>query len=217
MATIATVAEVLEIVETDLSDATIQRYLDSAEEDVRDYISSDERKTLPVVVWTGKFTPTLGAADNSLALPASIRTYPMARFEGTVAYDGGTPAYTVDTEELEKDESGEDTLTPVTTDGDSVAAGGFHVEIDPTGKALTVDATSTTAAVTITRVLGLQQSVHPVKLAQAVIDLAQLAVRQRGVKSERVGQYSVSLADFHAERNKVLGRLVYASDKSLAL
>lgn len=217
MATLATVAEVLEVVETDFPDAVLQRYIDAAEEDVRDYLTSDERKTLPALVWTGKYTPALAADDGSLTLPASIRGYPLVRFEGTVAHDGGTPAYSVDTDELEKDESGEDTLTPATTEGESVAAGAYAVSIDSTGKILTVDTTGTTAAVTITRVLGLQQAVHPVKMVQAVIDLVQLAVRQRGVESERVGQYDVTLNDYHRERNKVLERLVFASDKSLAV
>lgn len=216
MATLLTVADVLELVETDLPDSVLQRYLDTAEEDVRDYVTSDERKTLPVEVWTGSYSPTLGDADGSLTLPAAINGYPVVRFEGTVAHDGATPKYTVDTKELEEDESGSDTLTPVTANDGEVTAGAFEVSIDSTGKILTVDTTDTTAAITITRVMGLQQSTHPVKFVQAVLDLVQLAVIRRGVESERVGQYSISPADYHKERGKVLTRLVFASGESLA-
>ena len=79
--------------------------------------------------------------------------------KGTVAVALRTPpAYTADTEALNQD-GGTDTLTPVTEDGIAVAAGAYVATIDSTGTMLTVDATLTTAAVTITRILGLQQTV----------------------------------------------------------
>ncbi len=211
MATLATVAEVLEQVETDLPDAVIQRYLDAAEADLRDYVSSDELKTFPVSIWSGRFMPTLGEADNDLRLLASPRGYPITRITGTV----GDAGFHADTEELQTDESGLDLIVPVTTAGVRTPTGTFSVEISENGEVLTFDATHATAALTITNVDGLQQAVHPPKMVQAVMDLVQLALRQRGVKSERVGQYDVTLADYHEERNKVLSRLVYASDKSL--
>lgn len=418
LATLATVAEVLAEVETDLPDAVIQRYLDAAEDDVRDYLTSTEVKTLPVEVWTGKYTPTLGVSDGTLTLPASILGYPWVRFEGTVVVDGKVRPFSADTDDLDED-GGSDRITPaleegtasvspgVTTvavsdaflanpalspvdittsvaiagsgdgyiasllpdtefagpilagepfftewegsinfefdenaniafllhtqhafgpgfaktfdhvrsyffdvnrnrryslplnifdsistvrlgsytpaDGDaveitaadlmlpsrirydmeivaydrrsvssrkgislsylhfesvgtisyqrearravswsasdsgSVADGAFEVTIDDTGKELTVDTSATSAALTVTRVLGLQQAKHPARMVNAVMDLVHLAVQYRGIDSERVGQYSVSTSDYHRERNRVLGRLVYASDKSLAL
>ena len=42
-----------------------------------------------------------------------------------------------------------------------------------------------------------------------------LAVRYTGVQTERVGDYSETLRDYHDERNKVLARLVYAGSTSL--
>ena len=215
MSTIATVAEVLDAVETDFPDSVLQRMLDAAEEDVRDHLTSTEQAKLPVVIWTGRYRPALNAADGSLTIPTSILACPIVRFEGTVAHNGATPAYTADTEELDED-GGSDTLTPILADDTEVAAGAYTVTIDDTGKVLTVDTTGTTAAVTITRILGLQQANPPARWVSATIDLVELAVRYRGVKMERVGQYDVTLADYHQERGRVLGRLVYASDKSLA-
>ena len=75
MATMVTLSEVLDGLETDLSNKVVQRHVDEAEADVRNYISSTERKTLPVVIWTGRYTPTLGASA-ILTLPSSILTYP---------------------------------------------------------------------------------------------------------------------------------------------
>jgi len=421
MATIATVAEVLEIVETDLSDAVIQRYLNAAEEDVREYLTSGQLKTIPTVLWEGSYTPTLGEDDGQIKLTSSVKSHEIARFEGTVAYNSRRPTFSADTRELEEDESGEDTVTPVTTgqgttaasasgdgyafrsapaltpadidtqtevpttgngyelsilprthiddpivgnmefvsdysgtlhvdgsfssnntqlevdlvfrheyqDGDEtitfdsvrtvsyrvnnredltiplnvfnsrtvvpvgayelpdgrtltftqeilnsgvyitilmrlrfyvqgegspdgtrkqgniehlnfqrpnvvyyqigvpptpvvaddveVEGGAFDVSVDSTGKVLTIDTSDTTSALTFTKVLGLSQKTAPAHIVQAVIDLVQLAVLQRGIESERVGQYSVKLADYAKERGKVLGRLVYASDESLVL
>ena len=410
MATLLTVADVLELVETDLPDSVLQRYLDAAEEDVREYVTSDERKTLPAIVWSGSFTPDLGEAEVELTLSSALNAYPRARFEGTVADDGAHPTFRADTLELEKDESGADTLTPLLTskeitipasdaylvnprisatditedtaiadtgdgprimlledfestgpilpdvtfftewegsivievssacnlevrlhtkhafgpafgkefdhvrshyfditanrresialnvfdsvstvrlgtytppgadpieitaadmDGPSrityelefrshprrddttrnantleyvhfenagtvsfqmegrtarkkelvedapVSAGTFGVSLDDTGKTLTLDTTQTRSAITLTRILGMQSGPHPVKFVQAVLDLVQLEVIRRGVENERVGQYSISPADYHKERGKVLTRLAYASGESL--
>ena len=216
MATIATVADVLEAVETDLPDAVLQRMLDTAEDDVRNYLTATARDNLPVVVWSGHHSPTLGVADGSLTVPASVRSYPIIRIEGTVVYDEETPAFTADTQKLAKDESGAEALTPVTRGGVSVAAGRFEIEVDDAGTELGFDTTDTTAAVVITRILGLQQANPPPQWVSASLDLVELAVRYKGIDTERVGQYSVTLSDYHRERARVLGRVVYTSAASLA-
>ena len=87
MATLATTAEILESVETDLPDAVLQRMLDTAEADVRDYISVSDRVDLAVEFWSGEYTPALGTDDGILHLPAPICYYPLVRFEGTVDGD----------------------------------------------------------------------------------------------------------------------------------
>lgn len=214
MSTIATVADVLAALETDLPDSVLQRYLDTAEDDIRAYLPATNRTALPVVVWTGKYTPILGEADGSLTLPSSIRGYPLVRFEGTVAQASETPSYAVDTDQLQTAESGTATITPVVDDV-AVAAGAYDVAIDDTGLILTVDTSATTAAVTITRILGLQTAAPPARYLDAVLSLVEISTRPRGIASKRVGQYGTTFMDPETARFKVLGRLVYASDESI--
>jgi len=107
--------------------------------------------------------------------------------------------------------------TPVVADDVEVEGGAFDVSVDSTGKVLTIDTSDTTSAITFTRVLGLSQKTAPAYIVQAVMDLVQLAARQRGIETERVGQYNVTLKDPTQERSKILGQLVYRSDKSLVL
>ena len=215
MATLATIADVLDSVETDLSDRTLQRLIDSAEEDVREYLTSTQRSCLPIIVWTGRYTPALGVPDGSLTLASPILGYPIVRFEGTVVESGAAVPYAADTVALDQD-GGTDTLMPVTADGMDVPDGAFVVTIDSTGLILTVDTTLTTAAVTVNRVLGLQTAIPPSKIITAVLDLVKVAVIYRGITTEEVGQYEVTQADYHSERGKILRRLIYASDASLA-
>ena len=213
--TLATIADVLEWVETDVSISALGRHLETAEEDVREHLTSTQRACLPIIVWTGRYTPALGVPDGSLTLRSPILSYPIVRFEGTVVEGGATVAYAVDTVALDQD-GGTDTLTPVTADGMDIPDGTFVVTIDSTGLILTVDTTATTAAVTVSRVLGLQTAVPPSKVVTAVLDLVKVALIYRGITTEEVGQYEVTQADYHSERGKILRRLIYASDASLA-
>lgn len=212
-----TLTEILDGLETDLSDRVVQRHVNEAEAEVRTYISSTERATLPVVIWTGRYTPTLGASA-VLTLPASILTFSIVRFEGTVAVAPDTPAYTADTEELNQD-GGTDTLTPVTEDGIAVAAGAYVSTIDSTGTMLTVDATLTTAAVTITRILGLQQAAPPVRMVGTIHDLVELAVEYgagKGLEEEEVGQYDRTYREYVSQRVRILSQLIYGGNASIA-
>ena len=215
MATIATVADVLEAVETDLPDSVLLRLLDSAEQDVRIFITKDERATLPLVVWEGRYTPALGMADGSLTVRGSLFTFNYIRFEGKVTVNGEQVDYTADTEALDTD-GGSDTITPVLADDTEVAAGAFVATIDSTGLILTIDTTLTTAAVSIRRILGLAQLAPSARYVQAVLDLVKEGTLYRGIKTERVGQYDATLLDYHQERGKILGRLVYQGGESLA-
>ena len=225
MATLATIADVLASIETDLPDSVLGRMLDSAEEDVRAYVSATERAALPVVIWTGRYTPALNSDTGKLTVPNSIRVCPITRFEGTVTVDGSPVSFMADTEALAEPLDPDDpnppanltaTLTPVTVDGDEVAAGAFGVTVEvANGKVLTFDTTATTAAITLTRILALTTSVVPAKYQSATLDLVALAVLRRGISSERVGQYSMVLADYHQQRAAVLQRLLFASGSSL--
>ena len=60
MATVETLAQVLEAVETDLPDSVIRRMLDTAEEDVRAILTTAQRALLPVVLWEGDLAPGAG-------------------------------------------------------------------------------------------------------------------------------------------------------------
>lgn len=213
-ATIATLAEVLEAVETDLPDGVLQRYINDAEAAVRKQLTVKERATLPVIVWAKRYSPALGSSAD-LTLPSSILAYPWVRFEGTVEYDSGTPLFTADTEELDED-GGSDTITPVTADGIFITDGAVVATIDSTGKELTLDATATTAALTFTRILGLQEQEHPVDYVSAVLDLVELAVLNRGFDTERVGQYSVQMRDYQTEKWAILRRVVFSGSESVA-
>ena len=214
-AVLVTISEVLEAVETDLPDAALQRIIDGAEDDIRHYLSKDQLASLPVIVWEGRYTPSLGVPDGSLTLPESVLGFPLLRFEGTVVLNTETPTYTADTEELVV-AGGFDTITPVTAEGITVAEGAFVATIDSTGLILTVDTLLTTAAVTVTRILGLQATNYPVQMVIAVMELVQLGVLRRGINTERVGQYTVSLKDYRQERGNVLARLLFSSGDSLA-
>ena len=214
-ATITSISEVLESVETDLPDPALQRLINGAEDDVRHYLSNSQLKTLPCVVWSGRYTPVLGDPNGSLTLLLSILGFPFVRFEGTVALNMATPVYTADTDELGVD-GGTDTIIPVTAGGIAVPDGGFVATIDSTGLILTIDTTLTTAAITITRVLALQTLVPPVQMVNAVLDLVMLGVRYRGIEEEEVGEYNVTLQDYHSQRGKVLKRLIFTGGTSLA-
>ena len=216
MATFATIADVFKALETDLPDSVLQRHLDTAEDEVRQYLTEKQRATLPVVLWDGRYVPALGESDGRLTLHESALSYPWVRLEGTVAEDGEMPAFSADTDKLEAP-GGTSSLVPTTADGAIVETASFNVAVDETGKAFTINTTDTATAVVFTRVLGLQQPTHPARIVSAVIDLVELAVQCRGIRAKRVGQYSITLADYDAERAKVLGRLVYASGESLGV
>ena len=214
MATMATVAEVLEAIETDLPDRVLQRYLDGAEDDVRQYLTLTERCKLPATVWQGQFPLILGAED-VLTVPSSVRGFPYVRFEGIVTVGGSAQSFTADTPLLETDAAGTGTVTPIAADGTVVTAGAFVVSVDEDGTSLTFDATATSAPLFVQRILGLQSTSHPALVVNAVMDLVQLNVVYRGLRNERVGQYGAGFLDFHEQRGRVLERLVYASNESL--
>ena len=215
MVTIISLAEVLNAIETDESEAVIALYLDAAEEDVRAYLSAKQLKQLPVIAWRGNRALILGMANQELELVCPINEFPVVRFEGKVTVSGEAVDYTADTEDL-NDDGDTATLTPLTASG-SISDGAYVVETDADGVDLTIDATSTTAAVTITRVLGLQNTLSAsARYTAAILDLVKLSVLYSGLRTERVGQYSASRNDYQTERMNVLSRLVLAGGASLA-
>ena len=212
MVTIATVADVLEAVETDLPDEVIARLLATAEEDVRDYCTTAQRNTLPVVVTDVAFVILPGVPDQVWTLPSAVGVYPIVRFEGTVG--ANDDPFTADTTYLTTAGAGTGTVTPVTAAG-LIFAGAFVVTADSDRMELTIDATLATEPVTITRLLGICTVEPPTVMVSAVIDLVKLALEYDIVQAERIGQASETKKDYHNERFKVLKRLVYASKGSL--
>ena len=212
MATIATVADVLEAVETDFPDNVIERLLETAEEDIREYSTSRQRNTLPVVVTDVDFVILPGVPDQVWTLPSAVGAYPIVRFEGTVG--ANADPFTADTTYLTTAGAGTGTITPVTAAG-PVAGGAFVVTADADRMELTIDATLATEPVTITRLVGLCTVEPPTVMVSAVIDLVKLALEYDIVRAERTGQFSETKNDYHDERFKVLKRLVYASKGSL--
>ena len=209
MSTLTTVAAVLEQVETDLPDTALQRLLETAEVDVRSYASKVERASLPAVVWDIGYDAAIGVSDGSLTLPTSIRGYPIARFEGRITPASGDPvSFELDTPDLETDESG--TATLALTD-----AGTFDVTVSEDGLTLTIDTTSATKTFTLDRLLGLQTGSPPPPYVSAVIDLVKLGAQYEGPESERTGSYTVTFADYHRERNRVLERLMFSGNGSI--
>lgn len=214
MATIATVEGIRDSIETDVADSVLQRLIDSEELSIREQLTTTHRAQLPVIIWTGRYTPTLGSSAD-LMLASSILAANWVRIEGTVSYNSDTPDFTADTMALDTD-GGSDTMTPLLADGTSVPAGVFTVTIDDTGKELTFDATATTAAIVITRILSLTTQEPSPQLVSALIELVELSLRNRSLQSERVGQYAVTFRDFQTEKWAVLRRLVLSSDESIA-
>ena len=214
MATFATIEDVLESVETDLSDAVLQRMLDGAEHDVRAYLDAADIALLPVVVWFGSLDIAPGVIA-TLGLDSGVRDYPIVRFEGTVAQSGETPAFGADARFLETSETGTGDLVPLLADGTPVTTATMTVTVDAADENLTFDTLGTAPVLVITRVLGLHTVETPAMLVQAVLDLVDLATRYRGIETERTGQYTVTLQDYHTERGKVLQRLIFSGSGSL--
>ena len=212
MATITTVADVLEAVETDLPDLVISRLLETAEEDVRDYCTTAQRNALPVVITDVDFVILPGVPDQVWTLPSAVGVYPIVRFEGTVG--ANADPFTAGTTYLTTAGAGTGTITPVTAAG-PVAGGAFVVTADVDRMELTIDATLATEPVTITRLLGICTVQPPAVMVSAVIDLVKLALEYDILQSERIGQASETKNDYHDERFKVLKRIVYASKGSL--
>ena len=166
MATIVTVQEVLDASETDLPDSVLQRLIDTAELDVRKYLTPKQRLTLPTILFDKGYVVVLGTDVGTLAVPA-LGAYPYVRFEGT--YGTGATSWTTDTENLLTAGSGAVTLTP-----GGVAAAEFIIAANDERTLLTFDALLTTEPVTITRILGLCTILPPSQIVSAVIDLVKL-------------------------------------------
>ena len=215
MATLATVAEVLELVETDLPDSVIQLLLDAAEEDARIALGSEGGKTLPTVLWQGVFAPTLGAVTG-LTILESVSGYAYTRIEGTVEYNGQREVFTSDTEEFLSGQSLTTIITPITEDGVSVQDGEFTLTVDTSGKVFTFDLTTTMAAIRITRILGLRTFSQSSSVKTAVLDLVRISVDYRGLQQERTGEHGQTWRDYHSERSKILTRVLFNGVDSLA-
>ena len=207
MATILTVEEVLDAVETDLSDSTLQRLVETAEDDVREYLTPKQRLRLPVILVDQDYALVLGTDDGMLTVPA-LGTYPYVRFEGT--YGANANSFQADTPNFLTAGSGTVTVTP----GEDANAE-FTIAANDERTELTFGAGSTTEPVTITRILGICTILPPSQMVSAALDLVKLAVPYDGIRSERVGQFSQEKLDLQAERYKVLKRLIFMSDESL--
>lgn len=207
MATILTVKEVLDTVETDLADSVLQRLIETAEDDVREYLTPKQRLTLPTILFDKGYAVVLGTDDGTLTVP-TLGNYPYVRFEGT--YGVGDASFMLDTSYLQTAGIGTVTVTP-----GRVAAAEFIITANTERTELTFDALLTTEPVTITRILGLCTISPPSQMVSAAIDLVKLAVPYDGIRSERVGEFSQEKLDLQAERFKVLKRLIFMSDESL--
>ena len=215
MATLATVAEVLEFVETDLPNAVIQRFLDAAEEDARVALGSEGGKTLPTVLWQGVFAPAL-AMSTALTILESVSGYAYTRIEGTVEYNSERQVFTADTQEFLSGQSLTTTITPITEDGVSVSDGEFTLTVDTSGKVFTFDLTTTTAAIRITRILGLRTISQSASFKVAVLDLVRISLDYRGLEEEQTGEYEATWRNYHAERSQILLRVLFNGVDSLA-
>ena len=207
MATILTVAEVLAAVETDLPDEVIAQLIETAEDDVRDYLSSKQLARLPIILRDEDYVVVLGMMDEELAVPA-LGALPIVRFEGTVSLTADF--WTQDTRNFLTAGTGVETITP-----NALPAATFVIASNDERTLLTFDATLTTEPVTITRILGLCTLLPPTQMVSAAIDLVKLALEYDILSGERTGQYSETKKDYHSERYKVLKRLVFASKASL--
>lgn len=222
MGVLATIADVKDAVTTSATDRTLQRLIDTAEEDIRRFLGEDERETLPVVVWTGAFT--VPAVDGTLTVATSILTHNYVRFEGRV----GTTTFSADTAALDTD-GGSETLTPMDADGNPLSTAAFTATIDSTGRVITLVRTSTDTPV-LTRILGLTTQTVDARFVTAVVDLVENELTEGAggtgdVVRERIGQYEVQFQQRTASAEtsshnvrfwQIIRRLVLAGDESLA-
>ena len=131
-ATIATLAEILESVETDLPDGVLRRYLNEAEVAVRTQLTTRELATLPVVVWTGRYTPALGGFCRPDVALLDSRV-PLGEIRGDGCLELGDSACSLrNTDALDTD-GGSGTIKPMTADGTFVTTGAVVVTIDQHG------------------------------------------------------------------------------------
>ena len=215
MATVETLTRVLEAVETDLPDSVIRRMLDTAEEDVRAILTTAQRALLPVVLWEGDLAPGAGEIlfTSDIAAPTA---YPILQFEGMVYADTSFVQYHTQSRLFTAGAAGTGTIVPLTEAGASISLESYTATYDASETRIEFTTQSPAGGVSVTRILGLATAaLAPATMRSAVTDLVMLAVLYRGIDSERIGQYTVSPSDHHAERAKVLKRLVFTSDESL--
>ena len=215
MSRLVTVRDVLDAVETDLQDSVLSDYIEDAEADLTEYLSSTERSSLPVQYWSGAIRLD-GVTTTGQAEAGTVRSATAVRIAGFTDNGGVRVAFYVDTNALNSSGSGTADLIPILSSGTAYSAGAFTASVDPQGE-ITFTWTGTAAYIEITSIVGqaiLGRVGYP-QYRKAVLDLVRLAVRYTGVQTERVGDYSETLRDYHDERNKVLARLVYAGSTSL--
>ena len=211
MADLTTVQDIRDAVETDLPDSVLQRLIDTAETDVRGYMSADQLMTLPTVLLDGALVITPGDTLTLATPSGSLGNYSILRFEGTAAGE----SWTLDTRAFVASGAAvTSTITPASSTGPIVGA-----EFELTGNdyrtEFMFDGTATTVEVTVARVIGFQTVEPPIEVVSVIIDLVKLAVDYDLVSTERVGQYSETKKDYSNERYKVLKRVLFASGESL--
>ena len=210
MARLATLADVLAAVETDLPDEVLEVLIDTAESEILTFLPDDDLACFPSVLWSGYHDVTETEADD-LEVDPSVHDYATTRIEGIVTTASGPQAFVIDAEL--RDGLNEVAVTPRTSLGTLIENAAFTITISADGETLGFD--RITGTFVLTRILGILAPERVAVFRKAVYDLVRLSALYRGYDRERIGQYEAYPSDFHAERGKVLGRLIYGGGVSL--
>ena len=133
MSRLVTVRDVLDAVETDLPDSVLSDYIEDAEADLTEYLSSTERSSLPVQYWSGAVRLD-GVTPTGEAEAGTVRSANAVRIAGFTDNGGVRTAFYVDTNALNSSGSGTADLIPILSSGAAYSAGAFTVTVNDQGE-----------------------------------------------------------------------------------
>lgn len=213
MSTLIPLGALLDAVETDESNRSLLRRLEADELEVLSVLPKAERVAapadstllIPVVIPPGE-------SGRAVVVLNSMRVQSKLRLEGTLGSDE-TPFWA--SVEIPDDETDEVTVTPVTALGYR-SDYSFGVMVSMNGLTLTINTQTpmTAGDLTLESVASFTAPLSA-RLEQAVIDLVKVGLEYEGLTSERSGDYTRHVQEYHKERSRILSRVLLSGSTSI--